>query len=523
MDTFPKSLLTVWLLAVVLFLQSCNDNVAQFEKKKVQFTLSPASNDNGRVGDIDLPENTRLRISIVSNNGTSVFSNQEIPVLKIGTDYITDPVELMPGAYAITDFMLVNGSAVLYATPKNEAPLSTYVKHALPYNFSIDENNVTNVGMQVIDVQGHDSGAFGYASLNIEVVDTDQADSILSLTVFNTKGEKTKATAELRQNKKLIKTFALDPAVNNIAFEGNLDSLYTLTVYTQDGAKTNTFNFKNLKKELGNKPLQVTLEPALVLTVESYYEEGLDYEDYFDFVMDGAGEVDINWGDGYTSTVNMPFEVSHEYFVGNYTIVITGDVNQVTNFYGFSYSTIISTITGLTNLTSLKTYNPSWGAVPIKVDLSNCTQLETIYISKYGAPYEPMNMATEFKLPTEHLIKEFILDIPSFDITREYLSAEELEALVTNIHNNTAHRNISDGKFFVNPVGTWSTETQEKLDELQNEYNWQVRFNDDIYNYYEEGRAKSNAIEVSRENWLRTKFPNKRKTAQSTAAMAVVR
>jgi hypothetical protein len=145
--------IAVWLLAaLMLCLQSCDDHGAQPEKQKVQFSFSAgATSDNGRTRDTDLPENTHLRISIETSSGTPVFTNHEVKVLKAGDSYIADPVELMPGTYAITDFMITNNGELLYATPKAGSPLSAFVTHAVPHNFTVTESSVANVNMQVID------------------------------------------------------------------------------------------------------------------------------------------------------------------------------------------------------------------------------------------------------------------------------------------------------------------------------------------------------------------------------------
>lgn len=517
MNNLTKQFLTVWLFAVGLCVQSCNDQGVQLEKNKVQFTLSPGISSSGRVSDIDLPENSRARISVASSNGTSILSDHEISVYKVGNNYITDPVEFTPGAYTITDFIIVKDSVGLYATPKNGAELSALVTDALPFNFSTTDNSIAKVSMQVTDVRNQDLKKFGYASLKAKA-------NTLSIAVYNAKGGQTSltsATAELRQGKKLIKTFSLAAAVNTVTLGGDPKAPYTLTVYTAESAKTQTFYIKKLKQELGKNPFKITLEPALVLTIQSSVDEGNEYEEYFNFRMEGTGAVNINWGNGYESAAMLPFEESHEYINGKYTAIVTGDLNQVTDFSGFSYGSIISAITGLTNLTSLKTYNPSWGAVPIKVDLSNCKKLETINIAKYGAPYEPIDLRTDFKLPKEHFIKTFIFDAPSFDSNREFISAEELEVMVNNIYKNTVKRNIYNGQFFVNPVVTPAPETQLKLDVLQNEYNWEVRFNDEIYNYnWEAGRTKLN-VDARRENWIRDRFSNSEHILQTARMVSV--
>jgi hypothetical protein len=202
------------------------------------------------------------------------------------------------------------------------------------------------------------------------------------------------------------------------------------------------------------------------------------------------------------------------YTTGSYTAIITGDLDQITNLYGFSYGTVIFGIEGLTNLTALKTYNPSWGAVPIKVDLSNCKELETIFIEKLGGPYETIDLRTEFKLPAEHFIKEFVFYASSLDPTRENITAEEFKMMVDNIYNNTTQRDIRDGKFFVYPIDTPLPETQHKLDILASEYNWDVRLDGNIWDYFEGGRTKQD-LNARRDNWLRQKFPNSKYLSRS--------
>jgi hypothetical protein len=495
--------LAVSILAV-LFLQSCTEQNVQLEKQKVQFTLSPVALSSGQAGEIDLPENAHAIVSVATSNGVAILSDHEIAVTKAGDVYVTDHVELTSGSYVITDFMIVSDSLDLYVTPKKNAAISASFIGALPYNFSVGQNQVPTVNMSVIDVRTEGSEKFGYSSSKAK-------GNTLPISVYNTNRSLTSATAELRQDKKLLSTFSLAARVNTISLPGDAKKPYTLTVYTATSANTQTFDMKKLKKEIGKNPLQITLKPALVLTIQSYVDAANEYEEYFEFRMDGHGAVNINWGDGEQSPATLPFEISHEYISGDYTAIITGDVSRVTDFSGFSYSSIISAITGLTNLTGLKVYDPSWGAVPIKVDLTNCKKLETINVAKYGAPYEPADLRTDFKLPTKHFINTFIFDAPSFDITREYISAEELEAMVNNVYNNVLARHIYNGKFFINPVVTPSPTTQQKLDVLKNQYNWQVGFNDEIYNAYNSDAGRSRSISdptARREQWLRQRFVN---------------
>lgn len=504
---FHNHLIIMYLLGTLICLQACEDEIVPIEKSKVQFALSAGASPHGRISAIDLPANASLRLTIESISGTPCFSDHEIQVSKVGDAYVADKLSLQPGRYVLTDVMIVNDSSVLHATPKDKSPFSSFVTHSLPYNFSVNESDVTQVNIQVLDARHEKPELFGYALFKFM-----RKENWLSFIVTNAPGGQKslqKAYAELRQGKRLIKRVAARVGLNIINFTGEPDAIYTLSVLAGEAAKAKTFNFHDLKSRLHGKPFRMALEPALLLSLESSIEEGNPYEEYFDFFMDGTqGSVHVDFGDGFENSYRLPFNGMHEYTTGTYTAIVTGDLDQITNLFGFSYGTIMYAITGLTNLTALKSYNPSWGAVPIKVDLSNCKQLESISVAKYGAPYETVDLRTDFRLPEEHFIKEFIFDAPSFDITRENISAEELEVFVNNIYTNTTRRSIYGGYFYIYPVEHPSPETQRKLDILKNDYQWEVGLQNDA-----EARTKLD-WHASRDNWLREKFPNSKRLAR---------
>lgn len=505
------------LLSVVLCLTSCSEENVQLENQKVQFTLSPSVAGES-VSAIELPKDVRARITVAANSGAIVLSDHEIAVTNLDGIYTTEGVELLSGSYAVTEFVIIKDSVELYVAPKKGAELTSSNMNALPLNFSVDQTSASPVIVNVEDVRNEDVRKFGYTSAKAK-------GNSFAITVRE-KGSSTpvSSTAELRQDKKLLDVFSLAASTNTLTLGGNPKLPYTLTVYTNKSAASKTFTLKDLQKEIGKKPLQVELAPALVLSLRSSVDENNEYEEYFNFRMDGKGAVVVNWGDGEQTSANLPFEISHEYFSGSYRAIVTGDISKVTDFAGFSYSTIIHAITGLTNLHSLKVYDPSWGAVPIKVDLSNCKKLETIKVAKYGAPYEPCDLRTEFKLPAHHSISTFIFDAPSFDSNREFISAEELDVMVSNIYKNAINKSIYNGKFFVNPVVKPSSATQQKLDILTSQYNWRVGFNDDIYNAYDDvtsGRMKAISDSDSRrEQWLRDRFSHSEQIIERGSVVA---
>ena len=163
-----KSIIAVWLLSTIIFgLQSCDEQHVQLDKSKVQFSLSPGGTSEGRARTMELPDDASLRISVESASGTPVFSNHEIHVSKTGDGYFSEPLELLPGNYVITDFMTVTDGEVLNAAPKSKSDFSSLVMNSLPYNFSVAENGVAKVGMQVIEARNEKPEAFGYTSFKM--------------------------------------------------------------------------------------------------------------------------------------------------------------------------------------------------------------------------------------------------------------------------------------------------------------------------------------------------------------------
>ena len=224
------------------------------------------------------------------------------------------------------------------------------------------------------------------------------------------------------------------------------------------------------------------------------------------------GGLNVNWGDGSTEIGTLPYHGSHQYTEGIYTAIITGDIDRITDLWGFAYSTNMTAIKGLTNLTSLKRYNPSWGLVPVKVDLSNCQNLESIFIERLGGPYVPVDLLKDFILPAQHFIDDYVFYAPGLLETREKITAEELALMVNNIYNNATTRNITGGRFIVTPVSDPSPETQNLLDILQNDYGWRIGLNsEDIYDDFDsEGGRVMASLEDRREKWLRARAADKK-------------
>ncbi len=129
--------------------------------KEVKFSVNVSAAANGRIS--DLPSGTALLLSIKKSSGEVVFLNQRVELLKVGSKYITEPIALHAGDYAITDFMLVDAdNKVLFATPQAGSPLAGAVSHPLPYSFTVSADVASTLDVEVIAVGELDPEDFGY-------------------------------------------------------------------------------------------------------------------------------------------------------------------------------------------------------------------------------------------------------------------------------------------------------------------------------------------------------------------------
>ena len=110
-------------------------------------------------------------VSVEDSDGNPVLTDELIPVYIFGTGFVSEAVELDPGNYKLTKFMVINLSGgVIFAAPVEGAPLAYLVDDALPVGFSIAAGTSTSVAPEVLPVNGHTPGDFGYVSFGIQIV-----------------------------------------------------------------------------------------------------------------------------------------------------------------------------------------------------------------------------------------------------------------------------------------------------------------------------------------------------------------
>jgi hypothetical protein len=455
--------MTVSLLT--FFMQACTDEPAiPAGNEKVQFTFSQPSTavEGGRLTS-QLPDGASLRISITDPAGHAVVTNQTVNILRMGEAYVTEPLELKPSNYIITDFLIVKDSEVLFATPKRGSPLAASVEHALPFSFKVSKNEVTSIDMQVVDAKTKQPEDFGYASFDIDVVNPFE----VSVFIYqNGKALLTTATAYILDDTTVVKTYSLQAKTNIISFTGDPDKIYTLKIQKSSyGQYTKEFSYTTLKDELAGKPLKVILTPALEL--DMLYFTG-QQNDPVRLEIKGEGVITISGIGAKSGTYPLPVYFE-DVFEGTYngeekfihtTVTIKGDLARITSFESFGYNGGVVTFSGLDQLTELQSFSPGI-KFNDKADFSRNTKLQSVDLFWAGLP-------EWIVLPKEHYIKSLVI-APGVTITRE-----QADGVIDNIYNNTTKRLIRNGYLFLQYSEDPSEDSKNKLRILQNDYGWEV-------------------------------------------------
>ncbi len=310
----------------------CTDEPQNTQPDLVPVTFSVGSpiDESGRTAAGAVP--TSLYISLTDDAGTPVVTFQKLKIMSMGDGYITEPMQLTPGFYRITDFALGDDdSNFLYVVPKRGSPLERAVNRPLPWRMRAMKNLSNNVAMQVVDVSHSTPEAFGYTSFTAEIVNP------LQVSVFTVDGQQQKlssADAYLLKGADTVKQFALNATVNTISFSGSPVENYTLVI-AKDGFNPYTLDFAYhaLVDSLDGLGLTVILNPALSMLA---YTTGM-HDLSFSMTTNVASTFRVLWGDGASDT----YSVDESYYVmpshtysadGNFPITVTGDLDNVTEF-----------------------------------------------------------------------------------------------------------------------------------------------------------------------------------------------
>lgn len=168
------------LFICVILLSSCKDEPGQpLVPGRFSFGLNGGDIGSSEAGrQKDNQENlTKVLVTIENSNGELVHDLEELTLLKLDDDFISEELALMPGMYRITKFFVADGdNNILYATPIEGSLLADIVEHPLPVEFTVTSSEVNNIVMEVVSVEeAEEPDDFGYATFSLVFVKPDIA------------------------------------------------------------------------------------------------------------------------------------------------------------------------------------------------------------------------------------------------------------------------------------------------------------------------------------------------------------
>ncbi len=154
----------------VLLLSRCGQK--ETESGLVEFSFDKSQNTSARTTEETI---TKIVISVETMDGDVFADNHEINISAFGTGYVSDPFLLTIGEYKITKFLVLNESdEIVYATPKEGSALAGLVSHPLPISFQVIPDQITKVGLEVIETASHDPEDLGYSTFSFNIIPTQE-------------------------------------------------------------------------------------------------------------------------------------------------------------------------------------------------------------------------------------------------------------------------------------------------------------------------------------------------------------
>jgi hypothetical protein len=166
-----KTISLIASFAVILMLHSCDkpDEVTP-SKASATFTFSKKQKStDGKISSTAVP--AFILVSIEDINGKEIIKDKKLALHTFGESYVTEAIELTPGDYKLTKFLVQDAAnIVIYATPLESADLESFVDDPLPINFSVTRNITTQLSPQVLTVNEDDKPeSFGYVGFGFEI------------------------------------------------------------------------------------------------------------------------------------------------------------------------------------------------------------------------------------------------------------------------------------------------------------------------------------------------------------------
>ena len=219
----------------------------------------------------------QLMISVDDNKGNSIFTDKLIPLYAFGTNFVSAKVELKPGEFRLTKFMVLNPSgAVIYASPLAGSPLAYLINKPLPMPFNITSNNTTPLATEVLLVGDQAPSQFGYATFGIQIVKPLDFYTycILDNGLTLSPTQMTTAKLTISNNNGWIYSFSLTAAVNHLIIRGGATNYSFLLEKEGYASQTMQFTAQQLLAATKDNPLVLKIPVGSTVTKTLFLQPG---------------------------------------------------------------------------------------------------------------------------------------------------------------------------------------------------------------------------------------------------------
>jgi hypothetical protein len=429
-----------------------------------------------------LPPETSLMISMETTGGEPLYSLEKIAFASTKDGYTTTGLDVSPGDYVLTEFMVVDGAGkIVYTIPYQDSPLKQSVSAPLGIDVSVTPGAPGKVRTEVLNVGQHTPADFGLASFST-------SNSFLLQVSEAPSGKAVPARALVLHNTDTVASFDLPAKKSRISFDGEVDKSYKLIVMKEACAPYVTeFTLGQWAQDYRHKAFKISLEPAFTMTAEA--GAGWDYPFYF-YIGGEQTNLSINWGDGNVQAleINDPqgVEITHSYEnAGSYPVTITGDLDKIVHFYSFYGGGIFSDIQ-FKHLTNLKELLFGLTSCPGTIDLSQNVKLQT-------AMMPGLRDLHTLILPATHSLT--FLEVDGDNL----LDSEDVNMIINNIYTNVSSAGLREGVLGIRAswaqdpadmtmIGPPSPESIVLLESLRNDYGWIVNPSESTDKMISDGR-----------------------------------
>ncbi len=207
----------------------------------------------------------KLLVSIEDDSGNVIYTDKELTLYAMGSDFISAPLSLEIGKnYSLTKFLVVDkNNNTLFATPTKDSTKASLVTNPLPISLNnITKDATVKTTPEVIAIDTSSAQEFGYGSFDFTIIDTFKI--LMAVQIYNSTEKNWELTTSdyefLSSDNKTLNSGSLEAETSVIYLPHNGYSEYTLKV-TKTGFETyqNTFSLTVIKNYT-NDPLIVLLK-----------------------------------------------------------------------------------------------------------------------------------------------------------------------------------------------------------------------------------------------------------------------